>query len=157
MTKKELVSKATERLRENDERKKVIYPKQTFHITDDEGNRKDFSVRKTDKSVAYTTDDVKKIFEACLEVIIDSLKNGEEVSITGFGTFGLHYRSGRTIGGFHGEQHKMKAHYVPRFWYGKDLRTSAELYRMSVEDENGEIPAAGNIKRSRKKSEEGAE
>ncbi len=156
MNKKELIGKTAELLRENDTRKRVVFPKQTFHISDDEGNRKDFSVRKTDKSVNYTTDDVKNILSACIDVIIDSIRRGEEVTVTGFGTLGLHYRGGRTIGGFDGELHEMKAHYVPKFWYGKELRNSAELYRMSVQDENGDIPDASNIKRTRNTNKEGA-
>lgn len=149
MNKKELIGETASLLRENDIRKKVIFPKQTFHISDDEGNRKDFSVRKTDKSVNYTVDDVKNILSACVDVIKESIKNGEEITVTGFGTLGLHYRGGRTIGGFDGKLHTMKAHYVPKFWYGKDLRNCAELYRMSIEDENGDIPEASNIRRTR--------
>lgn len=155
MNKKELIGKTAELLRDNDVKKYVVYPRQTFHISDDEGNRKDFSVRKTDKRVNYTIEDVRNILSACIDVITDSIKRGEEVTVTGFGTLGLHYRGGRTIGGFDGKLHTMKAHYVPKFWYGKDLRNSAELYRMSIEDENGDIPEASNIRRTRSNNKEG--
>lgn len=157
MNKKELIMKTVEALREHDVKKAVVFPKQTFHITDDEGNRKDFSVRKTNKSVGYTSEDVRHVIETCLDVITESIKNGEEVTVSGFGTLGLHYRGGRTIGGFDGKQHTMKAHYVPKFWYGKNLKNSADLYRMSVEDENGDIPNTGNIKQRRRSHEEGVE
>ena len=140
MNKKELISKTAEYLRENEIGKHVMFPKQTFHITDDEGNRKDFSVRKSDKEVQYTVNDVNNIISACLDIIFDSIKRGEEVSIKGFGTLGLHYRRGRVIGGFDGELHTMKSHYCPKFWYGKDLKRCVELYQMMVTDEEGNVP-----------------
>ena len=92
MNKKDLISKTTEVLRNNDIRKPISTPKQVFHISDDEGNQKDFVVRKTDKSVLYNTNDVTAILEACLSVIEDAIKHGEDVSLHGFGTLGVHKR-----------------------------------------------------------------
>lgn len=42
MTKKDAITLVVEALKQNDVRKPVSFPKQTFHITDDEGNHKDF-------------------------------------------------------------------------------------------------------------------
>lgn len=140
MNKRELISKTAEYLRENRVKKKVQFPKQTFHISDDEGNKKDFSVRKTDKEVMFTNEDVRNIISACIDVILEALKNGEEISIVGFGTLGMHYRHGRTIGGFDGKLHRMKSHYCPKFWYGKDVKRSVDLYQQTIADENGEVP-----------------
>ena len=155
MNKRELISKTAECLRENGIKKKVMFPKQTFHITDDEGNRKDFSVRKTDKEVIFTTDDVKNIISACIDTILETIREGEEVSIMGFGTFGYHFRRGRTIGGFDGKLHTMKSHYCPKFWYGKDYERSVKLYQLSQEDENGNIPEPESIKGKKSEHKEG--
>lgn len=95
MNRKELVRRIANVMRENDIRKPVSSQKQVFHISDDEGNSKDFVVKKTDKGVLFTYDDVEAVMDTCLAVIGDSLKRGESVSIRGFGTLSLNYRKPR--------------------------------------------------------------
>lgn len=141
MNKKELISKATEVLRNNNIRKPISTPKQVFHISDDEGNQKDFIVRKTDKSVLYNTTDVSAIFEACLAVLEDAIKHGEKVCLYGFGTFDVHRRAARTTK--HpdsGEVVEVKARYVPKFSYGNNLRMAAKLYELSLGEKPEKLP-----------------
>ena len=95
MNKKEFISRVTETLRENNLRKPVSIRKHTFHITDDEGNVADFNIRQQEKSVMYTNDDTANIVDACLAVILDAIRNGEDVNIKGFGSLGVHYRAAR--------------------------------------------------------------
>ena len=64
MNKKDLISKTAEVLRSNNIIKPVSTPKQVFHRSDDEGNQKDFVVKKTDKTVLYNTADVAAILDA---------------------------------------------------------------------------------------------
>lgn len=135
MNKKDLISRATEALRNNNIRKPVSTPKQTFHISDDEGNHKDFVVRKTDKSVLYNTNDVSVILDACLSVVEDAIKHGEDVCLYGFGTLGVHKRAARTAK--HpdtGEVVEVSARYVPKFSFGNNLRVAARLYGLSLDD-----------------------
>ncbi len=133
MQKKDLISNVAELLRKNDVRKPVSIPKQTFHISDDEGNHKDFTVKKTDKSVLYSVNDVKTIIDACLTVIEESLKRGEEICISGFGTLGLHWRAARrTKHPKNGEEVNIRARYVPKFSFGGRLRMAARLYELSL-------------------------
>ena len=135
MNKKELVSKVAEVLRSNNVRKPVSTPKQVFHISDDEGNKKDFVVKQTDKSVLYNTTDVAAIVDACLAVIEDSIKHGEEIYIHGFGTLGVHQRAARTTK--HpdtGQIVDVRARYVPKFSFGNNLRMAARVYEMSLDD-----------------------
>lgn len=137
MNKKDLISKATEVLRSNNIRKPVSTPKQVFHISDDEGNQKDFVVKKTDKTVLYNTTDVSAILDACLSVVEDAIKHGEEVSIHGFGTLGVHQRAARTTK--HPETGKtveVSARYVPKFSFGNNLRMAAKIYELSLDDFN---------------------
>lgn len=135
MNKKELISKVAEVLRSNNIRKPVSTPKQVFHISDDEGNQKDFVVKKTDKSVLYNTTDVASIIEACLAVIEDSIKHGEEVYIHGFGTLGVHQRAARTTKHPEtGQTVDVRARYVPKFSFGNNLRMAAKVYEMSLDD-----------------------
>ena len=135
MNKKELASRVAEALRANDMRKPVSVKKHTFHITDDEGNTADFNIKQRDKSVLYTVDDATNVIDACLAVILDAIRNGEEINIKGFGCLGLHHRAARrTREPNSGEWCEVEARYVPKFAYGNDLRMAARLYEISLSE-----------------------
>ena len=140
MNKKELSSRVAEVLRANNIRKPVSVKKQTFHITDEDGNTADFHIKQQDKNVLYTVDDTANVIDACIAVILDAIKNGEEISIKGFGSLGLHYRAARrTKEPNSGEWCEIEARYIPKFSYGNDLRMAARLYELShAETEQGE-------------------
>lgn len=139
MNKKELSSRVAEVLRANNVRKPVSVKKQTFHITDEEGNTADFHIKQQDKAVIYTVDDTTNVIDACIAVILDAIKNGEEISIKGFGTLGLHYRAARrTKEPISGEWCEIAARYIPKFSYGNDLRMSARLYELSLAESKQE-------------------
>ncbi len=143
MNKKDLISRAAEVLRNNDIRKSISTPKQVFHISDDEGNKKDFIVRKTDKSVLYNVNDVSAILEACLSVVEDAIKHGEKVHLQGFGTLDVRQRAARqTKHPESGEVVEVKARYVPKFSYGNNLRIAAKLYELSLSDASTDISSA---------------
>lgn len=144
MNKKEFVSRVAEALRENNMRKPVSVKKHTFHITDDEGNSADFNIKQRDKSVLYTVDDTTNIIDACLAVILDAIRNGEEINIKGFGCLGLRHRAARrTKEPNSGEWCEVEARYVPKFAYGNDLRMAARLYEIGLA-EHGEQAEDGD-------------
>ena len=135
MNKKELISKITDTLRTNNVRKPISSPKKVFHISDDEGNSKDFIVKSVNKSVLYNSDDVSAVLDTCLEVITESIKQGESIYIHGFGTLGLHKRAARKTK--HPETGKMidvDARYVPKFQFGNILRMAAKIYELNKDD-----------------------
>lgn len=135
MKKKELISRIASVLRDNNIRKPISIPKQTFHISDDDGNCKDFTVKKTNKTVQYNTDDVSVIIDACLSVIEDALKHGEDVNIHGFGTLSVCKRAARqTKHPDTGEVVEVRARYVPKFSFGNTLRIAANVYELSLKD-----------------------
>lgn len=139
MNKKELVDKTVEILRENDVRKTVTAQKTIFHISDDYGNQSDFIVKKADKGLLFTKGDVAAIMDACLVAIEDSIKRGEDVSIHGFGTLGVHYRAAReTKHPDTGKYVQVDARYVPKFSFGNSLRMAAKVYEMSLSDRGGD-------------------
>ena len=136
MNKKELISKTADILRERGIRKPVKVPRQVFHITDDEGNQKDFIVRKTDKTVMYNIEDITAVLDACLSVIEQTLEHGEEVGIHGFGNFSMRNRSARAT--FHpvtGQPVEIEAHHVLKFSPGKNLKLAAKLYEAHLREE----------------------
>ncbi len=135
MTKKDLARKAAEILRQNNARKKVTVPKQVFHISDDNGNKKDFIIRAEDKSVAFTVGDVEYVLDALLCTVKEAIKVGDPVNISGFGTMGLKYRKPRQTRELGtGEIIDIAGRFVPKFTYGNDLRVCARIYEMSLSD-----------------------
>lgn len=137
MNQKELARRVTAVMRERDIRKPISIPKQVFHISDDDGNTKSFSVKKRDKSVIYTVDDVDAVVDACIEVMKDALKRGDNISVRGFGTLGLKLRKARhtkRIGT--NERIDIDAHYIPKFSFGADLKMCAKLYELSLTDKD---------------------
>ena len=138
MNKKELVRRITAYMRDKNIRKPVSVPKQVLHISDDEGNQKDFVVRKANKSVIFTSDDVEAIVNAFIEEIQEAMKNGEEVSLHGFGTFGLKYRQPRkTKKPGTDDWVDVAARFVPKFSFGNEMRRCAKIYELSLNDKIG--------------------
>lgn len=131
MFRKDLVRRAAAILREKDVRKPVSIPKQVFHISDDEGNTRDFIIKKTDKRVIYTAEDVEAVIDACLEAIKEALRDGDCVSIKSFGSLGLKYHKPKTLRHVGtGESVEVAGHYLPKFSFGNDLRVCAKVFEM---------------------------
>lgn len=135
MNKNSFAKKVTELLRDNNIKKPVSVPKQVFHISDNEGNTKDFSIKKTEKSVIYTRSDVDAIIDACLQVIRESLKEGEPITIHGFGSLGLNYRKTRSTRLLGSDKRiTIDGHYIPKFSFGSELKMCAKIYELSLND-----------------------
>lgn len=135
MNKRQLASRVAEVMRKNNIRKSVLVPKRTFHISDDDGNKKDFVVKSADKNVLFSVDDVETILDTALQVIEDSLKVGEPVTARGFGTLSLQYRKARATKQLGtNDWITIDARYVPKFSFGDNLRMAAKLYELSLED-----------------------
>lgn len=135
MNKKEFITKVTDVLRENDIRKPVSIKKNSFRITDADGKTADFTVKQQDKAVIYTSDDVANIVGACLTVIEDSMKSGEEIAFRGFGALGLKYRAPRRVKNpGEGTWYTIDGHYIPKFLPGKVLKMAAKVFELSLKD-----------------------
>lgn len=135
MNKKKLIQNIADVLRTNNIRKPVASPKKVFHISDDDGNSKDFTLKSAERKVPYTINDVETIVDTCLYVIEESLKRGEAVSIAGFGSLGLRYRKARSTKKFGTDERiDVDARYVPKFSFGNNLRMCAKVYELSLDD-----------------------
>ena len=79
------------------------------------------SIARNQKHLA--TKDVELAVKHVLELMSDSLANGERIEIRGFGSFSLHYRPPR-IGRNPktGDSVALAGKHVPHFKPGKDLR-----------------------------------
>lgn len=133
MNKKDLIKKTTELLKERDVRKPVLAQKSKLHITDDQGNSSTFTIKKESANLLFTIQDVTQILDAMIDIVEDSIRNGEDVTIHGFGTLGVHYRAQRMT--YHPETKDpviVQARYVPKFNFGNDLRMAAKVYELSL-------------------------
>lgn len=135
MNRREFTSRVAALLREKGSRKRMIAPKHTFHISDDDGNKKDFTVRKSMKGVLYNRDDVDAIIDACIKIIQEAMMHGEPVEFRGFAKLGLHYHKlgNRTNPGT-GEKLNIAGRYLPKFTALMDLKKYAAIYQRSLED-----------------------
>lgn len=140
MNRMELIRATAAAMREKNIRKLVSSPKHVFHISDDEGNKKDFVVRQIDKGVQFTTEDVEAVLDTCMQIIEEAIKRGDPVSIRGFGTLGLKYRKSRvTKMPGTGERIDVGSRFVPKFTFGNDLRMCAKVYELSLADKQIDI------------------
>ena len=135
MNKKGFIRTVAAVLRDSDARKCIQVPRQVLHISDDEGNSRDFTVKRADRKALYTIEDVEAVLEACLYVIKESLKRGESITFQGFGSLGLRYRRSRKVKNVSdGSEVVAKGRYVPRFSFGNELRRCAQAYESSLGD-----------------------
>lgn len=133
MNRKELAAKAAELLREQDIRKPVKIKKHVFTVSDADGNCANFAVKRGDKMVQYSVDDALNIIDACMEVVRQAIQNGEEITLKGFGTLCVQKRTKRAAK--HpgtGEWCTVPERYVPKFYFGNDLRVAARVYELSL-------------------------
>lgn len=139
MNKEDLIWKTSVHLKQNNRRKELPPQRATFRITDDLGNASDFVVKKPSKPVEYTMNDITAIFDSVISVIENTLAEGEDVSIRGFGTFSINQRKETaTVHPITKEKIVIKPHYVPKFSVGNGLKMAAKRYELSFGDTGGE-------------------
>lgn len=135
MNRKELSARAAELLRENDVRKPVKIKKHVFIVTDEDGNSAHFDVKRADKKVLYSVDDVQNVLDACVETIRSALQNGETVIIKDFGTLSLQLRAARKTKRLdNGEWCEIPAHYIPKMSFAKPYRMAAKIYELNANE-----------------------
>ena len=135
MVRKELVKQIGTLLRENNFMKKVAVPKQVFRISDSDGNKRSFTIKKDDKLIPYDDNDINAVLDAMLYAIYDAIRSGDKVSITGFGTFYVSQWKGRVINNINGGDPIIADDsYAPRYTPGVHMIKAARTYGQSIKD-----------------------
>lgn len=136
MTQTQLVRATAALIRDVGVKKKIVYPPQKFYVSDDEGNTREFSVRKSEKSVPYTVEDVDNIMRALLETIKEALRNGDDVSLMNFGRFGLYYRKPRKTRNVADKTQwvDIPGHYFPKFFPAGETKACAKSFEGKLEE-----------------------
>lgn len=84
-------------------------------------------IEKVAAERGLTKKDATQVVDTVLETISDALKNGEKVSLIGFGNFEVRERSARKGRNPQtGEEIQIKASKVPAFKPGKQLKESVQ-------------------------------
>ena len=136
MNRKQLIRETVANLRQNGVRKEMPSVKHVLHISDDEGNTKNFTIRQQGRGVLYNIEDIETILDYLLFTIYESIRRGEKVTVAGLGTFTLRHRKQGFAKPFveGGEPFVVPEKYVPKFLAGSDLKNCAALYQSSIED-----------------------
>ncbi len=80
-------------------------------------------INKIAEITGFTKKDTERFLDAFINVVTDSLQNGEEVSIVGFGKFAVSHRKARKgVNPQTGESIDIPAKDVPVFRPGKKLK-----------------------------------
>jgi nucleoid DNA-binding protein len=122
-------------------KKKVSVPDGVFYVVDEEGNSKKISIKVPDRSMGYNKQDVKNIVDACLAVMEDCLKRGDDLTFYGIGTMGLRWRAPRmTKPPMSDEWVQIPGHYVPYFKFGNVMQSAVKIYEQSLKESQINIP-----------------
>lgn len=134
MDRKGLVQSVTDKLRDCGLRKSSRKVRQTFHVSDDEGNTRDFTVEVPGKKTVYTQEDVDNILVALKEVLCDILRVNDVLRIQGIGKFELRLRPSRPVLLPDGRRTMSKDRYIPVFKPGSDFYLAGRIYQMNLEE-----------------------
>lgn len=133
--KKELVERVTNKLVENKAFKTTYARKDSFFVSDKEGNVAEFVVRRPGSKLQFVREDVDNMLVALMDVVEEALRNGEAIYLHHFATLYPHYRQPRSA--IHPATKKRVP--VPGVWVPKldafgRLRTATKLYQLSLEN-----------------------
>lgn len=132
---KGLVSQIAALIKREGIKKHVNLPRKALYVSDDEGNTRVFYIKKTNKDVQYTVDDVQVILSAAMNVVYDLIQSGEKIQIKDFGTFEAKYRlPRRSKHPCTGEPIVVPGRYVVKFIPGNRMKVAARVYEKKLED-----------------------
>ena len=90
-------------------------------------NKKEL-IRAVSVKTGFSQKDITEVVETILNVIVDEVKNGKEVSITGFGKFIANTRNARNgVNPKTGETIAIKESRVPKFRAGSAFKAAVAI------------------------------
>jgi integration host factor subunit beta len=109
-------------------------------------NKSELIKKMTERLDQLTSRDVDLAVHSIIEIMSDSLADGDRIEIRGFGTFSNHYRKPRTVRNPKtGEIGIFKpGKYVPHFKPGKDLKRRVDESRIDESSADIEVDETAN-------------
>jgi len=138
MNEKELAKRVVDILKDNNVRKDVRATRVVFHISDDEGNSKDFVAKKPRTDVLFDKNDVMAIMQAFMAAVSDAILKGEEIRMYNFGTFKLKQKAASRAR--HPETKELvdvPSYYYPSFVFARRLKNAAKFFTASEQERDG--------------------
>lgn len=128
VTKKELVVRVAQIIRNAGYRKTVKIPKHSFTISDNQGNTNRFDVTGRVKKVPIDEADVAAVIEACMECVWETLARGDAVKLNGLGILGVKTRAASRARRFDtGEVVDVPERRLPYFTASNKLKAIAKV------------------------------
>ena len=116
-------------------------PNSNLTITDDSGDSRRITVRIPDRQIPYNKRDIGIVIDACLAVMEDCLRRGEELTFYGFGSMGLKWRAPRMVKApMSDEWTEIPGHYVPNFKFGNVFQSAVKIYEQSLRESKIQLP-----------------
>lgn len=135
MHKPDLIRAVSKRLEAENRRKPVIVQKHRFYISDQEGNKAQFVIKRKGKSYSFTQKDIEMILDAILDSVEDALRSGDSVNLIGFGSLVLHKRAARRTKKPGTEEWvEVEERLIPKFNFGNRLRMAARDAELILKD-----------------------
>ena len=135
MFKPDLIDAVSERLEAENRRKPIMVQKHRFYISDSDGNKAQFVIKRKGKSYSFTKKDIELILDAILDSIEDALRSGDNVILKGFGSLVLHKRAARRTKKPGTEEWvEVEERLIPKFNYGNRLRMAARDAELLIKD-----------------------
>ena len=136
MKKADLITAVYRRLDAENKRKPYKIQQHKFYITDSDGNKAQFTIKRKEGSYAFTKEDVETMLDAFLDVTEDAIRSGDGIYIKGFGALVLHKRAARRT------KHPgtdvwcdVEERLVPKCNYGNRLRFAARDAELIIKDQ----------------------
>jgi integration host factor subunit beta len=109
-------------------------------------NKSELIKKMTERLDQLTSRDVDLAVHSIIEIMSDSLADGDRIEIRGFGTFSNHYRKPRTVRNPKtGEIGIFKpGKYVPHFKPGKDLKRRVDESRIDESSADIDVDETAN-------------
>lgn len=141
MFKKEFIAKVRDNLKEQGVKREIKFPSHYVSIYNVDGSVKHMKFNGEVREANYSLNDVQNILNMVLDTIVDAIRDGEEVSLVGFGKFySKEHKARRSIDPRNtSEWYDIPAYRVPKFQYGTNLKLAAKACELVQKDEAAAI------------------
>ena len=85
-------------------------------------------VKQMGEKFGYSKKDATQLIDDFCDIVVDNLRNGNSVSIHNFGCFDVLERKEHALIDLNGERKVVPAHWVPRFYPGKQMRLVVKMW-----------------------------
>jgi len=135
MNRKELEHVIAQRLRSDGVKKHISFKPDDIYIRLGDGKETKYSLSPIDRGFIYTQADIKNILDVFFEIIGELIGRGENVALSGFGTFFLRKHKGIMASNFGRGECEVPDRWKVKFSCGEILKRAEKVYNLLQEEE----------------------